>query len=117
MMSEFEQILAELAQLKCAFNELRSNFTISQTTYFENLPPDAVVGVDYVSYKFGCSQNAVVRGRFGTDKIPRFREKPIAYIKRNVDSVFGEFNKSVSEIAAEYRHKSKTGKRSKKTKL
>ena len=105
-MSEFEQIvLKELAELRSAVESLRSEFTISQITYFENLQPGAVVGVDYVSYRFGCSQEAVIRGRFETDKIPRLRSKPVAFIKRNVDTAWMNLNKSISEVATEYRHK------------
>jgi hypothetical protein len=102
-----KQILEELADIKRAVADLRSDFTISQITFFENLPPAAVVGTDYVSYRFGCSQDAVVRGRFETDRIPRFRKKPVAFIKRNVDAVWQELNKPISEIAAKYRHKAK----------
>jgi hypothetical protein len=108
-MTEFEQkILEKIAALESAVNSLRSEFTISQITYFENLPAGAVVGVDYASYRFGCSQDAVIRGRFETDKIPRLRNKPIAFIKRNVDAVWLNLNKSTSETAAEIRHKNKT---------
>ncbi|HMS41117.1 MAG TPA: hypothetical protein PKE69_12880 [Pyrinomonadaceae bacterium] len=98
-------ILERLDTLTKAVESLRSDFTISQITFFENLPPTAVVGADYVAYRFGCSQSAVVRGRFETDRIPRFRNKPIAFVKRNVDAVWHELNKPVSEIAAKYRHK------------
>ncbi len=105
-MTNFEKtILERLDTLTKAVESLRSDFTISQITYFENLPPTAMVGVDYVAYRFGCSEAAVVRGRFDTNKIPRFRNKPIAFIKRNVDAIWHELNKPVSEIAAKYRHK------------
>ena len=88
-MTEFEsKILYELSTLRQAVESLKSEFTISQITYFENLQPGAVVGVDYVAYRFGCSQDAVIRGRFETDKIPRLRNKPLAFIKRNVDGVW-----------------------------
>jgi hypothetical protein len=104
--AEFEQkILDELHNLRKAVEALRSDFTISQITYFENLPAAAVVGVDYVSYRFGCSETAVIRGRFGTDDIPRLRSKPIAFIKRDVDAVWQKLNKSTSELAAKIRHK------------
>jgi hypothetical protein len=105
-MTEFErQVLEKLTALESAVNSLRSEFTIAQLTYFENLPAHAVVGTDYVSYRFGCSQDAVVRGRFETDKIPRLRSKPIAFIKRNVDAVWMNLNKPVKEEAAEIRYK------------
>lgn len=105
-MTVFEKtILERLDALTKAVESLRSDFTISQITYFENLPPTAVVGADYVAYRFGINQSAVVRGRFDTDKIPRARNKPLAFIKRNVDAVWNNLNKPVSEAAAEYRHK------------
>lgn len=105
-MTEFEKkVLDELTDLRKSVESLRSNYSLSQITYFENLPPTATVGTDYVAYRFGCSQAAVVRGRFDTAKIPRFRNKPIAFIKRNVDAVWHELNKPVSEIAAKYRRK------------
>lgn len=105
-MTEFEKtILERLDSLTKAVESLRSDFTISQITYFENLSPSATVGTDYVAYRFGCSKDAVVRGRFETDKIPRSRNKPIAFIKRNVDAVWNELNKPISELAAKYRHK------------
>ena len=105
-MTEFEQkVLAELASLRQMVESLRSDFTISQITYFENLPPAAVVGVDYVAYKFNVSESAVVRGRFDTDRIRRLRQKPLAFIKREVDQIFMEITKPSSEVAAEYRHK------------
>jgi hypothetical protein len=110
-MTEFErQVLAKLETLETAVNSLRSEFTISQITYFENLPSAAVVGTDYVSFRFGCSQEAAIRGRFETDKIPRLRNKPLAFIKRNVDAVWMTLNKPVSEVAAELRHKTKRRK-------
>ena len=105
-MSNFEKtILDRLDTLTKAVESLRSEFTISQITYFENLPSSAVVGSDYVAYRFGCSQSAVVRGRFETDRIQRFRHKPIAFVKRNVDAIWNELNRPIPEIAAKYRHK------------
>jgi hypothetical protein len=107
-MTEFEQkILNEIADLRKAFESLRSEFSIAQITYFENLPLSAVVGADYVAYRFGCNESAVIRGRFETDKIPRLRNKPIAFIKRNVDAVWQDLNKPSSEKAAKYRYNTK----------
>jgi hypothetical protein len=107
-MTDFERkILDELASLRAAVESLRSEFSISQITYFENLPPAAVVGADYVAYRFGCSESAVIRGRFETDKIPRLRNKPLAFVKRNVDAVWQNLNQSSSEKAAKYRHNKK----------
>ena len=44
-MTEFEQkVLEELADLRKMVESLKSDFTIAQVTYFENLPAAAVVG-------------------------------------------------------------------------
>lgn len=87
-MLEFEQrVLSELADLRQMVERLCSDFTVAQMTFFENLSPAAIVGTDYVAYRFNCSETAVVRGRFETNRIPRLREKPIAFVKRNVDAV------------------------------
>lgn len=111
-MTDFEQrILTELADLRKMVEGLGSNYSIAQITYYENLPPAAIVGTDYVAFRFNCSESAVVRGRFETNKIPRLREKPIAFIKRNVDSVWLTLNQSVSEKAAKYRHNTKQTKK------
>jgi len=107
-MTDFERtVLTELTDLRKMVESLRSDFTLNQITYFENLPAAGVVGSDYVAYRFGCSEAAVIRGRFETDKIPRLRNKPVVFIKRNVDAVWHNLNKPISEVAAEYRHKSK----------
>ncbi len=105
-MTDVEQmILSELADLKKLVERLNSNFSIAQITYYENLPPAAIVGVDYVAFRFSCSESAVVRGRFETSRIPRLREKPIAFIKRDVDVIWQNLNRSVPEKAAILRHK------------
>ncbi len=104
-MTDFERkILSEIADLRKLVESLKSDFTINQITYFENLPPAAIVGTDYVAYRFGCSGSAVIRGRFGTERIPRLRNKPIAFIKRDVDAVWQNLNKPIPEKAAKYRH-------------
>lgn len=113
-MTEFEQkILSELSDLRHLVEGLRSDYSLAQLTYFENLPPAAVVGTDYVAFRFGCSESAVVRGRFETDKIPRLRNKPLAFIKRNVDAVWLNLNQPVADKAAKYRHESKNKMRKK----
>lgn len=117
-MNEFEQkILIELQNLRAEITALRSDYSILQVTYFENLAPGAVVGADYVGYRFGCNQAAVVRGRFDTDKIPRFRQKPLAFIKSDVDVIFKKLQVSPSDRAAEIRFWAKNKKRGNKEKL
>ncbi len=105
--------MTELADLKKMVKGLQSKFSIAQVTYFENLPSAAVVGTDYVSYRFGCAEAAVIRGRFDTDKIPRLRSKPIAFIKRNVDQIWWNLNQPNSEKAVKYRHDTKNNKEKK----
>jgi len=113
-MTKFERtVLSELADLRKMVESLKSEFTLSQITHFENLSPAAIVGTDYAAFRFGCSESAVVRGRFETNKIPRLREKPIAFIKRNVDSVWLNLNQPVSEKAVKYRHEMKNNIRKK----
>ncbi len=111
-MTDFEQrILTELADLRKMVEGLKSDYSITQITYFENLPPAAIVGTDYVAFRFSCSESAVVRGRFETNRIPRLREKPVAFIKRNVDAVWLNLNQSISEKAAKYRHETNNKQR------
>ncbi len=113
-MTSFEQkILLELADLKKMVERLEFNYSFAQTTYFENLPAAAIVGVDYVGFRFNCSEPAVVRGRFGTNKIPRLRDKPIAFIKRDVDEIWQNLHQPIQEKAAKYRHDTKTNMRKK----
>lgn len=110
-MADFEQkILIELQALRAEIVALRENYSLLQVTYFENLSPSAPVGVDYAAFRFGCSEAAVIRGRFGTDKIPRLRNKPIAFQKKDVDAAFKNLTKSPSEKAAQYRHRAKNKK-------
>lgn len=97
------KLLGEIENLKQTVEAIRSDFTISQITYFENLPPMAVVGADYVSYRFMCSENAVVRGRFETYRIPRLRKKPLAFLKSDVDAIWMTLNRTITEKAAKLR--------------
>lgn len=91
--------------IKRLFENFKPEHPLNQVTYYENLPPTAIVGKDYVAYRFNCSEAAVVRGRFDTNQIPRLRNKPIAFIKRNVDAVLQNLHKSPAEKAAEIRRK------------
>lgn len=107
-MTDFEQkLIEEIQSLRAEMSAMRSEFALSKITYFENLPIDAVVGCDYVAYRFGTSETAVRRGRFNTGAIPRLREKPIAFLKRNVDAVFQEKTRPPKEKAAKLRHNAK----------
>lgn len=90
---------------------LRVNCSILQATYFESLAPNSIVGSDYVAYRFGCSESAAIRGRFQTNLIPRFRQKPIAFIKSDVDATFKQLTRPTAEKAAEIRHRAKRRKK------
>jgi hypothetical protein len=77
-MTELQKIKAELEQLK------------EQMLYIEALyqipSADAIVGAGYVARLINCSEESVVRGRFGTDRLRRVREKPVGFVKREVDA-------------------------------
>lgn len=109
-----KEMLDEISALRGMLESVLSERTIGQVTFFENLPSSAVVGVDYVAYRFGVASTAVVRGRFGTDQIRRIRQKPIAFIKREVDAVFNQLHKPITETAAQYRYKVNNGTRKRK---
>lgn len=114
-MTEFERkILNEIQNLRAEVAALRENSSIARITYFENLPIDSIVGTDFVAYKFNISEEAARRGRYGTDAIPRIREKPLAFRKRDVLAVFQNLNKSSSERAAEIRFRAKNKTRGRK---
>ena len=107
-MTDFEQkILDELKNLRAEVTALRESSSIARITYFENLPIDSIVGADFVAFKFNISEEAARRGRFGTDAIPRIRDKPLGFRKRDVLAVFQSLNKSSAEKAEEYRHRAK----------
>ena len=76
------------------------------------LPGDQIVGAKYVAELFDCSEESVIRKRFGTDKIPRVREKPVGFRKADVHRVLREITKPAAEVAAEKLAKAKTRKRS-----
>lgn len=104
MLEKFEALERRTNELCQTVERLCANTSLAELTYYENLPPSAVVGTDYVCFRFNCSESAVVRGRFETDKIPRLREKPIAFVKREVDAVWHSLNQTVADKAAKIRH-------------
>jgi hypothetical protein len=80
--------------------KLESEIRVLQANRFN--VGDQIVGVDYVAAKFGCSEEAVVRGRFKTGRIKRVRQKPIGFKKSDVDKVWTEITKTPVQKAAEY---------------
>lgn len=102
-MTELDQIKSRLAALEEEVIFLRvANKAVS---------PDAIVGAEYVAALINCYPDSVVRGRFGTDELRRVREKPVGFVKKEVDAWHKENIKTVSEKAAENRRKTKLIKR------
>jgi len=110
MLAKFEALERRTVELCQTVERLCANTSLAQLTYYENLPPSAVVGPDYVCFRFNCSESAVTRGRFETDKIPRLRDKPLAWIKRDVDAVWHNLNQACVDKAAKIRHDMKNSK-------
>ena len=70
---------------------------------FSYLPEKAIVGAGYVAILFGCSEEAVTRGRFGTEELrkKRIRFKPDGWLKQVVDAAHKDFIKTAPERAIE----------------
>lgn len=110
-MSEFEEkVWKRLDDLEKTVERLKSEKSAADiANEFERLPSTATVGKDYVAYRFGCTEEAVVRGRAGTHllKNRRVSEKPLKFIKRDVDAAWREYTRPAKEKAAEERAKAK----------
>jgi hypothetical protein len=76
------------------------------------LPDEAIVDANYVAQLFGITPEAVIRKRFGTDKIRRVREKPVGFRKGDVHKVLKDLTRPAAEVAAEAIAKAKPRKRS-----
>lgn len=108
--------MRRLDDLEKTVEKLKSeNSTANKAIEFERLPNTATVGKDYVAYRFGCSEEAVLRGRAGTGRLTakRVSDKPLKWIKRDVDAAFREFTKSTPEKAADERENARPIKRRK----
>ena len=70
-------------------------------TSFDYLPKNAVVDKKYVAMLFGCSEEAVLRGRCGTAGLNPVRLKPLGFVKSEVDAHHREFIKTPAERAIE----------------
>ncbi|MET0753612.1 MAG: hypothetical protein ABWZ66_09570 [Pyrinomonadaceae bacterium] len=92
---------------------LKSEKSADKAVEFERLPATATVGKDYVAYRFLCSEEAVLRGRAGTHRLrtKRVSDKPLKWIKSDVDAAWREHTKSVPEKAAEERAKARQVKK------
>lgn len=104
-MTEFEEKILE--RLGFIEEELKRLKTDKPAQAFDDLPPGAVVGKDYVAWRFGITERAVQRGENGTNKIHRVSNKPMKFIKREVDKVWAEMTKPVKQKAAEIRQNTK----------
>lgn len=102
-MTEFEEKILE--RLGFIEEELKRLTTDNPAQAFNELSPDAVVGKEYVAQRFGITTRAVQRGESGTDKIRRISNKPMKFIKRDVDTVWAEKTKPAKQKAAEIREK------------
>lgn len=94
-MTEIDEIKSRLAALEEEVIFLRTANGIPS--------PDAIVGAEYVARLIDCSPEAVVRGRFGTDRIRRVREKPVGFVKREVDAWHRQNIMPTADKAAEAR--------------
>jgi hypothetical protein len=104
-MTEFERkVWEKLNHLENEVERLKSEKSAADKAIeFERLPDSAVVGKDYIAYRFGCSENSVMRREAGTNKIRRVSNKPIKAIKREVDAAWREHTRPTKEKAVEAR--------------
>jgi len=109
--SEFEEkVWKRLDDLEKKVEQLKSEKSAADCAVeFERLPNSATVGKDYAAYRFGCSEEAVVRERAGTHLLRKklVSDKPLKWIKRDVDAAWREHTKPANEKAAEERAKAK----------
>ena len=70
---------------------------------FDSLPKTAIVGTDYVARLYGCGEEAVTRGRFGTGELrnKRVRFNPDGWLKQDVDAAHKDYVKTAPERAIE----------------
>ena len=109
-----KQILGRLGDLEKRVEQLESEkLQANEALEFERLPATATVGKDYVAYRFHCSEEAVRRGRAGTHRLTpkRVSDKPLKWIKADVDAAWREHTKPTAAKAAEEIAKAKTVKR------
>lgn len=101
-MIEIEAILERIESLENEVRRLSAEKSRDEVANeFERLPATATVGKEYVAYRFGCTIEAVRRGRAGTKRLRAklITAKPMRWIKRDVDEVFRERSKPATEKA------------------
>lgn len=114
-MTDFElQLLQRIENLEDKVNQLQSGKSpvVETALRFDSLPPNTTVGKDYIAWRFGCSVDAVSKGRNGTDRIRFVSHKPKKALKSEVDRAFREYTKPVAQKVAENRAKAPIRKRS-----
>lgn len=115
MTDEISQlILHELAALRGEVRELR-RMQASERHPFELLPDSAVVGKDYVAWRFGISERAVRCGEKGTKEIRRVSNRPLKFIKRDVDAAFDKTKNAARDAAYKLRQNAKPIQRRRKS--
>lgn len=104
-MTDFEETILE--RLNFLEREVAQLKTANPAGEFDALPDESVVGKDYVAYRFGITERAVLRGEGGTHRIRRVSKKPLKFIKSEVDKAWREKTKTPKEKAAALREKTK----------
>lgn len=102
-MTELEEtILKRLDFLEREFARLKTGGA-NLGSEFEALPDSSVVGKDYVAFRFGITERAVLRGEAGTHRIRRVSKKPLKFVKSEVDAVWRQKTKAPKKKAADLR--------------
>lgn len=101
---DLQDLLRRMAQLEAEVESLKP-------VEFR-LPPDTIVGPEYVAKRRKVSVAAVRHGRNGTDKIPRISTRPLRFYAGDADRVCSNLEKSTKEIAAEESSRANVRRRS-----
>lgn len=102
-MSEIAELKSQVAQLVEEVAFLRAALAIPSN--------EAIVGAEYVARLIDCPVESVVRGRFGTNALRRVREKPVGFVKKEVDAWHRKNITPMPEKAAEIRRTARLVKR------
>jgi hypothetical protein len=100
--NDLVKILRRLDRLETEIAEIKKEKSAAAGAMeFEKLPDSATVGKDYVAYRFGCTEEAVRRGRAGTACLTPLRvsARPLKWIKRDVDAAWRNRARTKTEKA------------------
>ena len=102
-MNDFQTLMQELKQLRERVDRLESEKSLASSE-FQKLPPNSIVGKEYVAWRFGISVRAVERGEHGTDKL-RISKKgeKLRFRKDTVDRHWQKISQPVAEKVASLR--------------